>query len=267
MRLSVITINYNNVEGFKRTAESVLSQVWKDFEWIIIDGGSTDGFTEYIQELSCTSKHLTYWCSEPDKGVYNAINKGISHCSGEYVSCMNSGDTFFDDHTIQRIFSTEHHADVLYGDWLQVYSDHSSMQRFPSPFGIHDFWAHNICHQAMFVKTSVLRTDGFDESFRLLADYKRWIELVLRGAEFEYLGVPVCRYNMNGISTNASQLLCEEQKRARQAFPPAVVNTVQHLWHYENFHQVQRMEALLEKRGIVAFVTKIVLKVLTRLFL
>lgn len=267
MKLSIITINYNNLAGLQNTAISILAQVWQEFEWIIIDGGSSDGSKEFIEDTLCNSNLLTYWCSESDNGVYNAINKGLSHCSGDYVSCMNSGDAFFDKYTLQRVFCTEHHDDVLYGDWLQVYSDHTCMQHFPSPFGVHDFWEHNICHQAMFVKTSVLLSKGFDESFCLLADYKRWIELIFQGATFEYLATTVCLYNMNGMSSRASSLLADEQRRVRESFPPAVVNTIQRLLHYENFHQVQRIEALLQKKGVASYVTRIIMKVLSRVFL
>jgi glycosyltransferase involved in cell wall biosynthesis len=101
MKLSVITINYNNLDGLKQTAESIINQTWKDFEWIIIDGGSTDGSREYIVNINENLNQkgwnpISYWCSESDKGIYNALNKGIFHCNGEFISCMNSGDSFFD---------------------------------------------------------------------------------------------------------------------------------------------------------------------------
>ena len=90
MKLSIITINYNNLEGFKKTAESVINQTWKEFEWIIIDGGSTDGSKEYIVKLNYDLTRngwnpIAYWCSEPDKGIYNAMNKGIGKAKGEYL--------------------------------------------------------------------------------------------------------------------------------------------------------------------------------------
>lgn len=89
MKLSIITINFNNRDGLQRTINSVLSQSFKDFEWIVIDGGSTDGSRNLLEIYK---KYFSYWCSEPDKGVYNAQNKGISVAKGEYMSFMNSGD-------------------------------------------------------------------------------------------------------------------------------------------------------------------------------
>lgn len=96
MKLSIVTISYNNFYGLKSTAASVFSQTWKDFEWIVIDGGSTDGTKEYIESLE---RKPDFWCSEKDAGIYDAQNKGIRIAKGEYICCMNSGDTFCDKKT------------------------------------------------------------------------------------------------------------------------------------------------------------------------
>jgi glycosyltransferase involved in cell wall biosynthesis len=91
-KLSIITINYNNLEGLQRTVESVVNQTWQEFEYIVIDGGSTDGSADFIESQSET---IDYWVSEPDKGIYNAMNKGIAKASGEYLLFLNSGDHLF----------------------------------------------------------------------------------------------------------------------------------------------------------------------------
>ena len=98
-KLSIITINKNNCEGLQRTIDSVLSQTWHDFEWIVIDGDSTDGSKELIEKYQ---KHFTYWCSEPDKGIYNAMNKGITASKGEYLIFMNSGDCFYNEMVLEE---------------------------------------------------------------------------------------------------------------------------------------------------------------------
>ena len=116
MKLSIITINYNNLEGLKKTYESVVCQTWTDYEWIIIDGGSTDGSREFIEEHQ---DKFAYWCSEPDKGVYNAMNKGIAKAQGEYLNFMNSGDRFYDHQTLNEVFSSGFQEDILYGNELQ----------------------------------------------------------------------------------------------------------------------------------------------------
>ena len=100
MTLSIITINYNDVHGLQKTINSVLSQTWKDYEWIIIDGGSTDGSKELIEKYQ---QHFSFWCSEPDKGIYNAINKGIAHAHGDYIQFLHSGDYLFEPTTLEKV--------------------------------------------------------------------------------------------------------------------------------------------------------------------
>lgn len=123
MKLSIITVNYNNFDGLKKTAESILTQTWRDFEWIIIDGASTDGSREYIVDLNENLNKngwnpISYWCSEPDKGIYNAMNKGIVKAKGDYLNFMNSGDGFYESDTLRKIYLyiVKGNSDVYYGD-------------------------------------------------------------------------------------------------------------------------------------------------------
>ena len=119
-KISIITITYNDLVGLKKTWQSIKCQKYKYYEWIVIDGGSTDGSKEFIIEHAC---EMSYWCSEKDKGVYNAQNKGTQHASGEYVIYMNSGDYFYDKHVLEKVFSAEMTADIIYGDWTQEFAD------------------------------------------------------------------------------------------------------------------------------------------------
>ena len=112
IKLTIITINFNHAEGLKRTIDSIVNQTFTDYEWIVVDGGSTDGSKELIEQYK---DHFAWWCSEPDKGVYNAMNKGITHAMGEYINFMNSGDIFATPTILEEIFSTPRTADILYG--------------------------------------------------------------------------------------------------------------------------------------------------------
>lgn len=112
MKLSIITINLNNLEGLKKTFESVFNQTFTDYEWIVIDGGSTDGSREFIE---AHQDSFSYWSSEPDRGIYNAMNKGILQANGEYLSFLNSGDYYADSETLANVFCTNHEADILFG--------------------------------------------------------------------------------------------------------------------------------------------------------
>ena len=105
--ISIITVNLNNLEGLKRTMTSVFEQTWQEYEYIIIDGGSTDGSKEYIESFS---DKISVWVSEPDAGIYNGMNKGIKVANGEYLLFLNSGDHLFDN----RVLDTNRKFLTLY---------------------------------------------------------------------------------------------------------------------------------------------------------
>ena len=102
MKYSIITINLNNSAGLRKTIESVVNQTFQDFEYIIIDGGSTDGSVDIIKEYS---SRIDYWVSEPDRGIYNAMNKGIVQAHGDYINFMNSGDCFSKNTILEEIYA------------------------------------------------------------------------------------------------------------------------------------------------------------------
>ncbi len=263
MKLSIITINYNNREGLRKTIDSVVSQTYKDYEWIVIDGGSTDGSKELIEQYQ---DKFSYWCSEPDKGVYNAMNKGIAKVQGDYISCMNSGDTFYDKTTLSQVFSTPHTADILYGDWLQVYSDHTQKKHFPYPVDLYSFYTKSICHQAMFVSAQLLKEKNFDESFKLLGDYSRWTEAFMADSTFEYLPLIVCKYDMMGLSSTNDDICMKEIERIRSLYPANIRELLDRLEAYEKNRTLQRAKKLLKKGGFVSFITKGTLKFFNVLF-
>lgn len=225
MKLSIVTINYNNIDGLKKTVNSVMSQTLRDFEWIIIDGGSTDGSKDVIANLAKNpASNIRYWCSEKDKGIYNAMNKGVMHCMGEYICCMNSGDVFYDENTLLQVFSKEYKADILYGDWIRVYEDREELNKAPSVLGIYELYKNNISQQAMFVSTTLLKDEGFDESYHILADYKRWIDAMHIGTTFEYVNQIVCKFDTTGISSTQKTLIKEESLRISHSFSPSLMS-------------------------------------------
>ena len=239
MKLSIITINYNNLEGLKRTYDSVVSQTYHDFEWIIIDGGSTDGSKEFIEEHQ---EHFAYWCSEPDKGVYNAMNKGIARATGEYLNFMNSGDCFYDEHTLEKVFSLELMADLVYGDWIRVYPDHEEYKAAPPKAFYATVFFDNVCHQAMFIKCNVLRQRGYDDNMYILADWKRWIEMSLEGQTFQYIPLTICRFEATmGLSETVSEQHSRERERLYDLMPVEISRQIKKYnklylqnWEYNN---------------------------------
>lgn len=220
MKLSIITINYNNREGLQRTIDSVICQTWRDFEWIVIDGGSTDGSRELIEKYQ---DHFAYWCSEPDKGVYNAMNKGVAKARGEYQIFMNSGDVFYEKDTLRYVLGENLMADVVYGDWIEVNDNGLSFKKSPEKVTLDFFYSKNICHQAIFVKSSKLKMEGYDEGFQVYADWAKWIKLLLEGASFQYVAKTICKYDVrDGLSRRDYPKLKKEFEQMHELVPPII---------------------------------------------
>ena len=262
MKLSIITINFNDVNGLKRTIDSVVSQVWKEFEWIVIDGGSTDGSRELLEHYQ---SYFSYWCSEPDNGIYHAMNKGISHTSGEYLNFMNAGDTFYDSSVLLKVFSQPHNEDILYGNWMQVYDDHKKYVSYPADASIWNLYSRTINQQAMFVKNTILSLRGFDESFRIQGDRHRWIIAALEGCTFKHIGITVNCYYMYGVSTQGKKMPFEDEK-IDSLIPYAYLSGIKKLYVYENAHYYVRLTKLMGRGGFAAYITNAFLKVMSLLF-
>ena len=210
MRLSIITVNYNNCAGLQRTMDSVIAQSFEDYEWIIIDGGSSDGSRDLIEQ---NAKRLSYWVSEPDHGVYHAMNKGIAKAQGDYMSFLNSGDVYADEHVLKRVFDYSPSQDLVFGDWCLKYSDRQSYVREPEALSLHRLLYWSICHQAMFIKSNLLKQKGYDESYRIIADWKRWLEAVGGGCSVLHIPELICIFDCSGMSFSNEQILEEEKRR------------------------------------------------------
>lgn len=197
MRVSIITVNYNNRAGLQKTIKSVLGQTYEDLEYIIIDGGSTDGSLEEIRQHS---DKLSYWVSEKDSGIYNAMNKGVLHASGNYVIFMNSGDCFFSDDVLERVYPFLD-CDIVCGDALLGYG---AIWRAPSCLD-EGFLLNrsSICHQSTFVKTQLLRENPYNEAFRIVADYCFLVyEMLVNHRTYRNTDITVCRYECSGVSSD-----------------------------------------------------------------
>lgn len=227
MKLSIITINYNNLEGLKRTVVSVVNQTWQEFEYIIIDGGSTDGSAEYIQSQS---DKIDYWVSEPDKGIYNAMNKGILKAEGKYVVFMNSGDFFlspFTLHDCYTIIDTKD-ADIFYG---QIIIDENYKEKtivYPKLLTLRYLKSMVINHQACFFKlTTLLEQNGYEEKYNLAADYHYYLKLYIDGKLFCPILFPIVNYDISGISSLRMEEYKKEMKRVWDDTIPAFMITLE----------------------------------------
>ena len=197
MKLSIITVNLNNCDGLPKTIDSVISQTFKDFEWIVIDGGSTDGSRELIELYS---EHFAYWVSEPDKGIYNAMNKGMRVAQGEYLQFLNSGDCLKDSATLYDVFFNFHGGDIIYGDCAVRVSDTVQQEIHYKPvFSLKLLLDGSINHQSSFIKRKLLQDEPYDETLRIVSDRKFFIRKALEGKSFVHINRTISTFDINGI--------------------------------------------------------------------
>ena len=243
MKLSIITINYNHLEGLKRTFQSVAVQSWRDFEWIVIDGGSTDGSREFIEgHKDCFS----FWCSEPDNGVYHAMNKGIAKASGEYLNFMNSGDTFFDSSSLATVFSKGRTSDILYGAMLLPDGalDHGSMMKTELQW--FDFYDNTLPHQASFIKRKLFDKVGFyDETYRISADWHFFAKaFVCYGASLEFIPSVLARFEGGGCSADSKIAEVENARFKQEVFGNYLLANHDRTMYFDVIHQYRILAVL-----------------------
>lgn len=221
MKYSVITINYNHKEGLKRTIESVIYQTYTKFEFIIIDGGSTDGSVDIIKQYA---ENITFWVSEKDNGVYHAMNKGVAHAHGDYCIFMNSGDCFHSPKALESV--SDYEEDIICGQVSTFPSGHHK-----STISLVDLMRISLPHQAMFIKRELLVKHPYDEKYKILSDWKFCIEnLILDNCSFRNIEVVISDYESGGISANSNGLLpIEREQVLLELLPPRIIADYQRL--------------------------------------
>lgn len=199
-KVTVVTVSYNAAKDIEKTIKSVLAQSYDNIEYIIIDGGSTDGTVDIIRKYS---DRISYWVSEPDNGIYYAMNKAIEVATGDYINFMNAGDVFFDDNVLLESFGRQHYTDdVLYGATLFHFT--GGYKAFiPAP--IEGMMRHMpFCHQSSFARTSVMKAHPFDTTFRTVADCMFFRYVFKNGGSFREIKKYISVFDTEGFSTNCS---------------------------------------------------------------
>ncbi len=216
MKVSIITINYNNATGLKRTIESVLYQTYKNIEYIVIDGGSTDASVEIIKQ---NASNINYWVSEPDNGVYHAQNKGIEKSMGDYLLFLNSGDYFIDNTVLSKSIDYNLDKDIVYGDLYLKYPEIGLvLKNYPEKVSL-DFFINNesLPHPATFINKNLFRKVGFyNEELRIVSDWEFWLKSIfIHRATYKKVPVTIAAFNTEGISSRSeNQELVELEKEA-----------------------------------------------------
>jgi len=231
IRLSIITINYNNSTGLKKTIDSVLNQTSKEFEYIIIDGRSIDNS---LQEIN-VAFHMIYdnaqsrgdvlqnglhvqWISELDSGIYNAMNRGIRMAKGEYIQFLNSGDIMAsNDVTEKMLGSLPNDCNILYGNMLKplskrIHRDRGFAGKTPTML---DFYTGTLNHSSAYIKRTLFDTYGlYDENLKIVSDWKWYLQVIaLNDVKPNYVDIDVTIFDMNGISSTNSDLDKLERKQ------------------------------------------------------
>ena len=218
MKYSIITINYNNRDGLERTIQSVINQTCLDYEYIIIDGGSTDGSVDIIKKYA---DRIDYWVSEPDKGIYNAMNKGVLQAHGDYVNFMNSGDCFYDNNVLEVVRNLLY-TDIVVGKCYYEGGLHGFSKQ---DITLLDLYKCHLQHQASFIYRELQIKYPYDENLKIISDWKFFVQsLIFDNASFSNVDIIICDYESNGISKRFSFLIEKEKIQVLSSlFPPRLL--------------------------------------------
>ena len=220
MKYSIITVNYNDAQGLKDTINSVISQTCHDYEFIIIDGGSTDNSKSIIEE---NQSQIDFWVSEHDNGIFNAMNKGIIASKGDYLIFMNSGDCFYNEKVLEDSLQYLESDFVIGG--IKRKDDDTTMDYELSDISMMTFYKGAVPHQATFHKRSMFQDYLYDETLKISSDWKFFFQkIILENATYNLMPVVVCSFDTTGISnTNTDWAAKERNQIILESLPARVI--------------------------------------------
>jgi glycosyltransferase involved in cell wall biosynthesis len=262
--ISVVTINFNNLEPLRKTFLSVVAQTEHDFEYIIIDGGSKDGSAEF---LAANNESISRWVSEPDRGIYDAMNKGANLASGEWIIFMNAGDCFYEPNTLEQILpylvdrddSTNRSPDIVYGEWESICDDEYGYRtKIGKPAALDIIW-HQIpaCHQSIFVKRELVIRYPFDTSLKWCADHDSLAHFYKLGYIFLEIPIVISKFDASGGETRDLLIYTRERWTiCRKYFGRTFERELYFMNEYRSFWMQQyinkKIRNFLPKEWIVA---------------
>lgn len=230
MKLSIITINRNNAAGLEKTIQSVASQSFKDFEYVIVDGASTDGSVEMIKKYESQFAHLR-WLSEPDAGIYNAMNKGIRMASGDYIQILNSADALASDVVTEKMLAAleeKGKPSILYGNMIKCFPDGRKVvdKCFAGQeITMLGMYTGTLNHDPVYIRRDLFEKYGYyDETLKIVSDWKWYLQAIILGEERpQYVDIEVTLFDMTGISESdgSRAKIKEERKRVMEQLVPA----------------------------------------------
>lgn len=263
MKLSIITINYNDAAGLKRTLSSVACQSNCEFEHVIIDGASTDNSVEvikqYVSQLAPSNSPKrgesdapisVQWISEPDKGIYNAMNKGVRMAMGDYLLFLNAGDTFASSDSVAELMALDLDADIIIGRVNVVKGDTilSADHTVKGDITLFNLYMWGIPHQGTLIKRELLLQTPYDEHLRIDADFKFFLQkIILDNCSVQYIPLTISNYDNSGISSTNHEL---EQTERKQIFAELIPERIRkdYMPIFPHYYEVYRVEWLLRHK-------------------
>lgn len=215
--LSIITVCFRAKDEVRTTMDNVLQQTWKQFEYLVIDGKSDDGTVDLLEEyapLFSQSEIPFCYVSEPDHGIYDAMNKGVHMAKGQWLLFLNAGDLLADSHILEQIFSFPSDGQIIYGDTLCVYQGNTKL--YPALPLDHLPYEMAFCHQSAFIKRKLLQEQPYDTSYKVCADHHFFLSMYLQKRKFEYRTFPISVYEIAGYSDKNKMISHKEKQRMQK---------------------------------------------------
>lgn len=239
--LSIITINYNNAAGLEKTIKSVISQTYVNYEYLIIDGKSKDNSQSIIEQYS---DKVDYWISEPDRGIYNAMNKGIIQAKGTYILFLNSGDYLASNDSLYKMLEGEDdRCDIIYGDLERTFPDgRKDLVRFPSSIDTGFLLNRTLGHPSTFIKRELFNKYGlYREDLKIASDWAFFVKVIaFNPVVLKRKKHVVSNFCMDGVSSqkaNAGMVKKEREGVLHDLFSPELLKAVKKYYCIKNSYK------------------------------
>ena len=267
MKLSIVTINYNDAVGVQSTLQSVSTQTCKTIEHIIIDGGSTDGSRAVIEEYANKASYTVLWVSEPDKGIYNAMNKGLRMATGDYIQILNSGDTLANNNVVGRMLAAlkeEDFPEILYGNMMKSFPDGRLIRDrgyAGNPPTMLGFIRGTLNHDPVYIRKSLFEKFGYyHEDLPITADWRWYVEAIPFGGIIPvYVDIDVTVFDMTGVSeTQIEKREKERDEELKRILPIGVYND--YMMYRFPLEQMRRIKRYPLVYKFVYFIERVLFK-------
>lgn len=227
-KVSIITVVYNDAGGIGHTIRSVMKQTYPELEYIIVDGLSTDGTLDIIEQYK---EEVSILISEKDQGIYDAMNKGLAAATGDYVLFLNSGDELYEDMTLEKVFSSADNGDIYYGETKLIDEERNIIgnrrHKTPKRFDWKSFrYGMNICHQAIYIKRSI--AEPYDLQYELSADIDWIIRAAKKADKIVNVNEYVAKYLVGGMSQKRHRQSLKERYAIFKKYYGTVPNIINH---------------------------------------